>query len=291
MVGDNASVARPEHVSGSASGHVDDGQLRPRGGHRTMKKSPKRQAPTATTRCPGARRPTTCTAGSATTTCRATRPSTMVGGLGPRTNNLVEGPTTARRAGHGSPVRPTAPFFGPGERSTRQARSTRAPSFSPSTQQAGRRERSDVMYGGDGTQYARRPRRGHDDRQHRRRHDVRRRLDARHWPDRQPGRRRRGVGRPGARHEFGGYGVDFIDVLPRPAFTQKKDVFPAGSSAVVRVAATDPDQPDGPGVQRTRHHGRRLGSRLDAAQHQLAQARTPATARSTARLVQRLLPV
>ena len=52
-------------------------------------------------------------------------------------------------------------------------------------------------------------------------------------------------GGPGHDTMYGGHGIDYIDVLPRPSFVDKKGTFPRDPQAWFDAAATDPVQTDG----------------------------------------------
>ena len=52
-------------------------------------------------------------------------------------------------------------------------------------------------------------------------------------------------GGPGHDTMFGGHGVDYLDVLPRPAFADKKGNFPQDPASWFAAASTDAVQPDG----------------------------------------------
>ena len=81
-----------------------------------------------------------------------------------------------------------------------------------------------------------------------------------------------------------GYGVDFLDVLPRPRVTDKKVSFPADPARWSPAAGGDAVQPDGHAGAYSgwRHHVRRLGPRLDA-DRRLRPGRRRATGQSTER--------
>ena len=159
----------------------------------------------------------------------------MVGDLGQITNNLMGADDGLADPGTDHLITPNAPFFDPGERVYAAGslyRRTELYAFDSSKPGVGSGD--DVMYGGDGNDNMHAGP-GADTMTGNTGNDMMFADDSTlvTWPDsNSPVGADAMWGGPGHDTEFGGYGVDFIDVLPRPAFTQKKDVFPADPGTV-----------------------------------------------------------
>ena len=173
----------------------------------------------------------------------------MVGDLGQITNNLIGAADNLPDPGSQQVIAPNAPFFDPGETIFATGslyRQVELYSFDSSLPNVGAGD--DTMFGGD----------GHDSMHGGPGADV---MDGNGGDDYMfaddstlvtfplttysPVGADAMWGGPGHDTMFGGHGVDYIDVLPRPAFVDKKGTFPRDPQAWFDAVLTDPVQADG----------------------------------------------
>jgi Ca2+-binding RTX toxin-like protein len=252
MVGDNASVARPERVSGSglwwrlANVNFDVARRIV-----TMEKTPE---------AAGAFGDDTMSGGEAVDDMYGQLGNdnmsgnegedAMVGDLGLITNNLIDGGGDGLAdPGAQQLIAPNAPFFDPGETVYPTAslyRQVELYAFDSLLPDVGAGD--DTMSGGD----------GHDSMHGGPGADV---MTGNTGDDYMFGDDSTLVtfpvdtyspvgadalwGGPGHDTMFGGHGVDYLDVLPRPSFADKKGTFPQDPASWFAAAATDAVQPDG----------------------------------------------
>ena len=300
MVGDNASVARPERVSGSGLWwRLTNANFDLARRIVTMEKTPE---------AAGAFGNDTMSGGEAVDDMYGQLGNdnmsgnegedAMVGDLGQITNNLIDGGGDGLAdPGAQQLIAPNSPFFDPGETVYPTAslyREVELYAFDSLLPNVGAGD--DTMSGGD----------GHDSMHGGPGADV---MTGNTGDDYMFGDDSTLVtfpldtyspvgadaiwGGPGHDTMFGGHGVDYLDVLPRPAFADKKGNFPQDPASWFAAASTDAVQPDGHAgaYSGQRHHVRRLGSRLDAARHLRSG---PGSRRPCARLerrLQRVLPL
>jgi len=252
MVGDNASVARPERVAGSGLWwRLTNANFDLARRIVTMEKTPE---------AAGAFGNDTMSGGDGNddlygqlgndTMSGNEGEDAMVGDLGLITNNLIDGGADGLPdPGPQQVIAPSAPFFDPGETIFANGSLNRVVTLYAFDQLlANPGVGNDTMFGGD----------GHDSMHGGPGADV---MDGNGGDDYMfaddsnlvtfpvgtysPAGADAMWGGPGHDTMFGGHGVDYIDVLPRPVFVDKKGTFPKDPQAWFDAVATDPVQADG----------------------------------------------
>ncbi|MCW2965427.1 MAG: hypothetical protein JWO17_2679 [Actinomycetia bacterium] len=251
MVGDNASVARPERVAGTGLWwRLTNANFDLARRIVTMEQTPEAAGAFGNDTMSGGDGQDDVYGQLGNDTMSGNEgEDAMVGDLGLITNNLIGADDGLADPGNQQVVAPSAPFFDPGETIFATGslnRKVELYSFNSLLPNVG--AGNDTMFGGD----------GHDSMHGGPGADV---MDGNAGDDYMFGGDSPLVtfpiatyspvgadamwGGPGHDTMFGGHGVDYIDVLPRPSFVDKKGTFPRDPQGWFDAVVTDPVQADG----------------------------------------------
>jgi Ca2+-binding RTX toxin-like protein len=251
MVGDNASVARPERVSGSGLWwRLTNANFDLARRIVTMEQTPEAAGAYGNDTMNGNDGNDDLYGQLGNDTMSGNEgEDAMVGDLGLITNNLIGADDGLADPGSQQLIAPSAPFFDPGEKIFATGSLNRKVDlYSFDSQLPNVGAGNDTMFGGD----------GHDSMHGGPGADV---MDGNAGDDYMfaddstlvtfplttysPVGADAMWGGPGHDTMYGGHGVDYIDVLPRPAFVDKKGTFPKDPQGWFDAVATDPVQADG----------------------------------------------
>ncbi|MEN3272149.1 MAG: hypothetical protein V7636_910, partial [Actinomycetota bacterium] len=251
MVGDNASIARPERVAGSGLWwRLTNANFDLARRIVTMEQTPEAAGAFGSDTMSGGDGHDDMYGQLGNDTMSGNEgEDAMVGDLGLITNNLIAADDGLADPGNPQVIAPSAPFFDPGETIFATGSLNRKVdlySFDSLLPNVG--AGNDTMFGGD----------GHDSMHGGPGADV---MDGNSGDDYlfagdsnlvtfpiatySPVGADAIWGGPGHDTMYGGHGVDYIDVLPRPSFVDKKGTFPRDPQAWFDAVLTDAVQPNG----------------------------------------------